>query len=177
MAAPMWPGQVRACSIESANRSEVVAALQRLNCDTLQIRCSTGHPLASRRYRGHPLNEPQRALLRDPGKSRSEASAAAGRLRWNSAPLSTCFTAAATRNVEPLGSQENAGAGPLKGLHVQVLVHVSVSTLLRRRAAAVAEHHGGARWPLLARQVVRDEGVGRRSSEWPAVATDHRDEG
>lgn len=73
-------------------------------------------------------------------------------------------------SVEPLGSQENAGAGPLKGLHVQVLVHVAREPdhrhpgrqrLLRRRAAAVAEHHGGARCSRFARQVVRDEGVGR----------------
>lgn len=35
MAAPMWPGQVRACSIESNRSGESLRYFSVLNCDTL----------------------------------------------------------------------------------------------------------------------------------------------
>ncbi len=89
-----------------------------LNCDAPESRSSRSDQYRSWRYRGHPLaDEPQRtfdaagirlSLVRRPAKPPGASR--------NSAPLSACFTAAATPSVlSPLGSQENAGAGPLKG--------------------------------------------------------------
>lgn len=85
--------------------------------------------MASRRYRGHPLaDEPQRTfdVLRESGKVWSEGfGKPPGGLSELGPTEHLLYGCRHAFSVEPLGSQENAGAGPLKGLHVQVLVHVA----------------------------------------------------
>ncbi len=137
----------RACSDRIELFRRVVAVLQRLNRDTLPTGARPTS-VGCRRYRALRRAAAHFRCCGNPAKSVRRLCKPPGGLS-EPAPLSTCFTAAATFSVEPPGSRRTPAPACLAA-HVQVLVHVAgepvplaANACCVCRAAAVAEHHGG----------------------------------